>query len=134
MGSKWTPIFYWKIIIVHSKRQHPQEFFQVGKQRRARKGVAAWGFQGTELPGRRRSFQKRSKISMKNLQLYKIFASKFRDFFKGFLKLYRIFGENSDKVLEMCICRGLVAAAPTLANLWKSQQKNQWKPANFGQF
>ena len=64
-----------------------RNFFRGGSEvhhGRASKGVAAWGVPGAEPPGRRRSFQKICKKSMKNLQFFKKFSRKFRDFFKFF--------------------------------------------------
>ena len=89
--------------------------------RACKRGRRVGGSGGRSSPDAGEVFKKGLQISMKNLKVYKIFSRKFRDFIKSFLKFYRIFGENSDKILEICICRGLRAAAPTPANLWKSE-------------
>ena len=46
---------------------------------------------------------------MKNLQFFQKFSMKFRDFPP---KFYLIFGENLDKNLEICICRGFGGGNP----------------------
>ena len=71
---------------------------------------------------------------MKNLQ----FFENVKGNFAIFLKFCRIFGENLDKNLEtlkICIyIRCGERTPPTLANLKKSEQKNQWKSAVFDNF
>ena len=67
------------------------------------------GFGGRSPPDAGEVFKKFVKKAMKNLQFFKEISRKFRAFFKSFLKLYRIFGENLDinlENLEICICRG----------------------------
>ena len=101
-------------------------------QGRACKGSPRGGFRGAEPPGRQRSFQKICKKINEKLQFLKDFQENFAIFSKILWKFYRIFGENVDKNLEhleICIWRGFGGRSPpTLANLWKSAYKNQWKP------
>ena len=65
-------------------------------QGRPCKGGAAWGVQGPE-PER---FSKNCKKAMKILRFKKVFMEISR-FFQLFKKLYRIFGENLEKNLEL---------------------------------
>ena len=71
---------------MHYFQERPRDFFGGSEihQGRAWKGVAAWGVPGEEPPGRRRSFQKICKKSMKKLAIFLKFPRKFRDFFKNF--------------------------------------------------
>ena len=56
---------------------------------------------------------------MKNLQFLKNCKENFA-IFSIFLNIYRIFGENLDKNLEICICKGFGSGAEP------PNQKNQW--------
>ena len=59
---------------------------------------------------------------MKNLEFFKNFSRKFRDFFKNQNNVYRIFGDNLMKNLEICIYREFGGrSSPTLANLGASE-------------
>ena len=69
------------------------------------------GGSGGGTPGRRRTFQKICKKSMKNLQ----FCKKFVGNFAIFSKFDQIFVENLDnnlENLEICVCRGFGGGAP----------------------
>ena len=67
--------------------ERPGDFFG-GGVRSTRGGLvrgdAVWGVPGAGAHGRRRSFQKVCKKSMKNLAIFLKFPRKFRDFFKIF--------------------------------------------------
>ena len=103
-------------------------------QGRACKGVAAW----VVPDGRRRSFQKNCKKINEKFTFFKKFSRKFPDFFQKFFTILqnfgRKFGENLRKFRNTHLQGVRGTKPPTLANLWKSEQKNQWKPAMFGQF
>ena len=96
-------------------------------QGRAFKGSPRGGFRGVEPPYVGKVFKEFVKKQLKFYNFLKI-SKEISLFFK---KIYRIFGGNLDKNLEMCICRGFGGEPPSLANLYKSEKKNQWKPAIF---
>ena len=67
---------------------------------------------------------------MKNLQFFTIFK-KISRFFQFFLKFYRIFGENLDKNLEKCICRGLGAETLDAREVMEIWVEKSMKTNNF---
>ena len=63
------------------------------------------------------------KKSMKNLEIFDNFERKFAffpKFFQIFIKFLAKIWETFSRKLEICICMGLVAKPPKLANLLKS--------------
>ena len=70
---------------------------------------------------------------MQNLQFKKTVRN-FRDFFKISLKCYRsyrIFGENFDKNLEICIWGGSGAESPDANEFIEIWGENSMKTSNF---
>ena len=116
-----------------SFHQRPQEFFlggsEVHKGRACKGGRRVVGSRGG-APGRRRSFQNICKNINEKFAIFKKVSREFLGF-SIFFKFYRIFGENLDKIQKIqkyAFGGGSEGGSPrSLANLWKSEQKNQWK-------
>ena len=97
------------------------------------KGGRRVGGSGGGAPGRRRSFQKIWKKSLKNLQFLKNSQENFANF-SIFFKFYRIFGENLDTNLEnldICICGGSGAEPPDASEFMEIWIEKSTETCNF---
>ena len=92
-------------------------------------GVTVLGFRELHPPEAGELFKKFEEKSMKNVQFLKQLQGNFAIFSKFFLIFYRIFGEKLGQKFRHAFVGGSAAAPHILANLWKSEQKNQLKPA-----
>ena len=80
---------------------------KVHQGRACKGGRRVGGSGGRSPPDAGEILQKFVKKALKKLQLFKNFQEKFAIFWK----CYRIFGENVDENLEICICRGFGGGA-----------------------